>query len=472
MIAQFLYAIWPSVSGYYTLISLLFALLLTLICLELNRLTHWAGVLLFAIFSIRIWTTLASTQFMSEELGILLCATAILIALLGVNRRNSILLLASIHVLAIAELTRPGNIMFPMLAGILMVFVLIRMKNISRLQALIQIFLLFSTYFTLNLIGIITRLKNFMNSGNTWATLYGLTHGNTDWTRAYEVFKGQYSTETDLWRLAKDETIHQFISSPLQTMDAVLSNILRAVPLVLHRLLSVNLLTSQSLFFCFALSIVLFFRIRNMSEAFRRLYLTVALLLILTELLSYGIVLKSDPMRTMSSTLMLDVAIIILIAFRKRTHSTKAIKKDYNTSARTSTKLNTLICFPAFLIIIFVGTDFSPKSLVLSTSQNECVMKGHFQLLPKGQLVKQGRDIDTSNAQLWWSPLVAKYQQGYFLEGFAAKLGGGLTNVNLYIPNNEWIQLNHSKEFCYDLAKDPSPSLDGLGFQMVTTVNP
>ena len=460
-------------TGYFIAVNLFFSVLITLICIELRKIINFVGIILFCIFTARKWLIFGSTQFMSEQFGLLFQILAILAFLHGINRRKTVLKIFAVHLFIIGELIRPGDIFLPIVIGLVICLEIYFREKHSIYRLFFHVFAFFATYTTLNLIAAASHLKQFMNSGNTWATIYGLTHGNADWTLAQNHFAGQYSTEGQLWSLARKASISQFLADPMKTFQAIFSNFIKIFLSLFQSMLGLSFKPMVSALLCF--SFVLFFLKKLFETRKDSKYQILSLFggIWIFESISYGIVYKSDPFRTMSSSVLIDALFVLFVFFRKKEFH---FREKYFAGEHTGQLLEkrneaVVLVFPLFLAILFLITPFQSQPLVQIPSDLKCLSEGGNVLLNDGVLVKSGFEIQTEGLISWWPALVRSHKMGFFIEGFSKGLGGSLNSVNLYSSEDPRSSRGVVKFPCYQLKDRKDSELQALGFQEITFIN-
>ena len=457
LIASQIYKFVPNLNIYFLVFSLFFSVILFFTIKELRRLAGDFVAVIGLLCASILWFAYGATQTLSEQVGISLGTLGFCFFLRYISSSQAYALYLGSVFLLIAQLTRPGNV-FSYLIPFLLVVLFENRKFVSLLKLVVFCYLpLFSL---VALTRKIFDIPNFMHSGNGWATIYGLQFGNQSWSSIYSILPDDLTKETEIWNFIRAITIEDIKMHPFNIVDSIFRNILTIVNFGPLNLQSFFVLLS---IFAFSLYYSHKFGILPLQLVFLIVFVFV------TELLTYGISYNSDPIRTMSTTLILTCTLIALpISAILRFHwlgSRTIVNSPRVANVRLPRISILLIVLVSCTIGIFSSLS-TPKSsnVFYSTSgENSCPQKIILDNFPSKYVQHQNLvDIVGVRGEWWISP-VNKLNSGSFLLVTSVDENGSTHDTSIYLADVEVGELSNGDILC--IQESQKPSLTQLGFQ-------
>lgn len=457
LIASQIYKFMPNLNVYFIFCSLLFAIILLFTVGQVRKvcgdLAGWVTV----IGASALWLVYGATQTLSEQVGISLGTLALghFMRFVRDNRSTNLFLGSSFFL--VAQLTRPGNA-FYYLIPFLLVFLFghQKLKLLTRLLVFCFFPLVFIVVSVRNFLGI----SNFMHSGNTWATIYGLQFNNQSWSASYSILPSDVNGETEIWSYIKNRTIQDISEHPLNIPKSILSNMQNIVsfgPLNLPIFLVLFSFFAYSLFYVYKNSILQ----RNM--------LVLIGFVLCTELTTYGISYNSEPIRTMSSSLVFSAALITLPISASLRYAWLSSRTVFlTTKGQSSQGLDYRIYIVSILTLLaIVLSPFESRSLknLLTNPANNNQCKSLIKLndFPSRYVQQQNlKDIRGTHGE-WWIESIERLGGGSFLLATSVDQSGSSRDQSIYLRNSLIGDLRKGDRICIFTAEDQT--LADIGFQ-------
>jgi hypothetical protein len=379
--------------------------------------------LAFTFFLNTIWLDKAATQFMSEHLGVIASVAGSAILCRGLTDRKSKYCLVGVFLISLAQVARPGNPIIPVALAVL-VWSFFQFTKSSLLSVAASLTL---PYLLVIVFGIIKRYEGFGDFGNSWSPLYGISAGNRDWSVVYSDFAGRYQTEKQLWELAKNQSIENIISSPIEFISYIIQNFLSYFNSLITFSIRKELSTENStMILCTALLIFLF----NIRLILFRLPIFIFLnLILISEVFFIGVIYKSDPIRTLSSGFApLFVGTILLWSIRKARPTLK-LKMSANS-------IVPLILFSIVLLSIMSFATVPRKTFNSEKCDKEF---SFFSVLRQTTTSEIALNDDYS----WWQNAISALPKGTFIQGFS-QINGDIIYQQYYLPK----EITPADSFC------------------------
>ncbi len=457
LIASQIYKLVPNLNIYFLVFSFLFSIILFFTIKELRRFAGDFAALIGLLCATLLWLVYGATQTLSEQVGISLGTLSFCFFLRYVSSTQTHALYFGSVFLLIAQLTRPGNV-FSYVIPFLLVVLYENRKFISLLRLIVVCYL--PLVALVALIRKIFDIPNFMHSGNTWATIYGLQFGNQSWSASYSILPDGLTTEPEIWDYIREFTIEDIKSHPFNIIDSIFRNIFNIVnfgPL--------NLQIFVVLFSIFIFSLYHSYRLAILP--LRLIFLIV--FVSVTELLTYGLSYNSDPIRTMSTSLVLTCSLIAI--------PISAILRFYWLGSRTTVnssrvvdlkrfEISTLVMVSVFCTVgIFssLSTPKSPNTFSATRGENSCSQKIVLSDIPSKYVQHQNLTDIVGKHGEWWISSINDLKSGSLLLVTSIDEDGSTHDTSIYLADVEVGELSRGDILCIQESK--TLSVTQLGFQ-------
>jgi hypothetical protein len=225
----------------------------------------------------------------------------------------------SIALIGISQQIRPGNLFLP-LAPIILLFMACNRNKIASL--LIGFALFFSPYLFTWSIGAKLGISNYANSGNAWASLYGLANNNSTWQAAYSV-PGIPAGATDAQtsEVIQSATLDLIKTNPLAVPTSVLENMLEMITTYFPFISPMNVPYSFiAVILNVSLAIFTIFRVRNrlVLGSLSKEDFFLATYILISTFVSYAIAWKSEPSRALMPSITFTIFMLFFLLFGKQ----------------------------------------------------------------------------------------------------------------------------------------------------------
>ena len=395
--------IWRLVGSdqrFFFAMNFLFFIILCAILITLKRLcfNYFVKFLALATGSFVVWRLLGMTQFMSEQFGILLALSSVLFLLKYLVNHNFINLLLSSFFVVQAELARPGNIAIILLP--LVFYVLSEARKIQKAKLAMLAILPIATFTLLKVTGKLLNYKAFMTDDYNWYGLYGLVHGNYDWTFVLSKYSNQGLTDTQIGKIAREQTISKFIDDPLQVIGYMLTNIHQSIFVWAPGVLGV----SSSLWFVlllvmttFAIKRLIVFRSWSIEEK----SLMICAYLALFAFVGILGINRIDPFRTLSNSIVVLIPTLIYIVspLKQKISAENAVSKEFSGMLRS---VGTLIACCSLLPLVIALAHLGPNLVPSAGDKADCHGASEFRFLEKGLQVFSLINLPEESKLSWW----------------------------------------------------------------------
>ncbi len=447
--------------------SAIFCVLLYFLLREIKNTLGLIPASIVGILLGNLWLKYAATQVMSEQLGLTLGVfTAYLFLRYYVTKEfNSALLMVSVY--STSQVARPGNLV---LIFVLVVFSFLTSKvfNIARFLFLSLSALL--PFLIVKIFAQLHNLKNFMSSENSWATLYGLSKDNSSWNTAYTDFRMSSLNEEGFWRSVKDASVRNILADPIEFIFRIIQNSLQVVARVPSRIsstLSNNYLDAIfAVASSFALLFILLWVVRKRD--LRIMMTTFFLCLILVvELFTYGIVLKSDAYRTMSTSfplILVTILILLWLPFRYR----KVQQSNYESFSNLRS-ISIILIMPLTVAISFGLATSTIMTNEKPVGIKSCYKQGGEVLLSSKSNFVQTKDVPTSSKIYWWQTPISDLPIGILVEGIFLSSQNSIFHKNLYFQGLDE-SIFEQELLCIDFNLNFSKQLEVISFSAATVL--
>lgn len=458
LIASRVFKITPNLDLFFLSFSMIYSLILLFAVRQVVRmcgnLSAWVAVFVAA----SLWFVYGATQTLSEQVGLILGTLGMAFFfkyLLNFELRT---LYFGTFFFCTAQSVRPGNL-FSYLFPILMILLIEKRKYIGLAKLSLYCYLpLILSVFAIRRI---FNTPNFMHSGNSWATIYGLQFGNKPWTASYEALPKGITGEIQIWEYIKDLTLKDIQVNPLNIPISVLKNLANIVdfgPLDLASFSILLVVLIYSLFYAYKKGILPF-----------KLILLVIIVPI-TELLTYGISYFSEPIRTMSTTLIFSAVLMSLpisASLRYLWLGSRATVGNVTESPPESSR-NTkfpLIFFLAFILAIYpIGPHPSPNKYVIPKNSQRCLIEITLNDYPSKYIQQQDLNKIVGKFGEWWSPLIGQLSGGSFVLITSVDSLGRTHNTSIYLEHKSVGSLKRGDVICIANINGEDKILSSLGF--------
>jgi hypothetical protein len=464
LIAAQIFKVTPSLNYYFILCSMIFSVILFFTIIQIRRLfgdvAGWTGIL----GASGLWLVYGATHTLSEQVGISFGTLALGLFLHYLHGNGSSSLYIGSIFFLVAQLTRPGNVF-----SYLIPFLLVLLFENQKVRMLIH--LGFFVYLPLGVLILLVRklmgLPNFMHSGNSWATIYGLQFDNQFWSSAYSILPEGVTGEIEVWEFIRKAVVDDIKKHPFNIIESVSANVLNVVDI---GPLNLPIFTLLLVFFVYSVYCT------SKKSILPRRLLVLIIFVLSTELVTYGVSYNSEPIRTMSTTLIFASVIIvspisILLRFSwlaSRISFSESQKIVSESSKRGHWLVPTSMVFIVSLIVSLVNTS-SPRNLYLSSGpENECSYQISISDYPSKFIQQQNlRNILGKNGE-WWIDTIANLETGSFVLITSTDRMNNTRDSSVYLRNNLIGDLRRGDRLCVVTSKDQN--LSALGFQEGTII--
>ena len=457
LVASQIYKVVPSLDVYFIFCSTIFTLILLFAVTQIRKVCGDFAGWITILGSSALWFVYGATQTLSEQAGITLGTLGLGFFMRYIHaNQNSNLYLGSIFFL-IAQLTRPGNVfsyMVPFL--ILVLFGNQRMRVLVRLIAFSYLPLVILVVSVRKFMGI----PNFMHSGNTWATIYGLQFDNQSWAASYSILPKDISGEIAIWDFIKQRTLQDIAENPLNIPTSILNNAWN-----ITNFWPLNPPIFLVLFVLFTYCIIFVYK----NSILQAKFLVLVILALISELITYGISYNSDPIRTMSTTLIFSATIIALpisAFFRYKWLSSRKIFQETKTLTRSGSRA--LLWFvTVFALIAFSVSLFTPQGpqneYSVSNIDDGCKFRITLSDFPSSFVQQQDLQSIRGTHGEWWVGAIERLGTGSLLLVTSVDETGAARDSSIYLRNYYVGDLRKGAVICVKPSKDST--LSELGFQ-------
>jgi len=457
LIASQIYKFMPNLNVYFVACSLLFTLILLFTIGQVRKVCGDFAGWVTVIGASALWFVYGATQTLSEQVGISLGVLALGHFMCYIREsRNTNLYLGSSFFL-IAQLTRPGNV-FCYLIPFLLVFLFEHQK--LRVLTRLLVFCYFPLVFLVLFVRKILGISNFMHSGNTWATIYGLQFNNQSWSASYSILPSNITGETEIWSYIKDRTIQDISAHPLNIPKSILENI--------QNIANFGPLNLPIFLVLLAFYTYCFFYVYKNSILKTKMLILIGFVLC-AELITYGISYNSEPIRTMSSSLVFSAAIIVWPISALLRYAWLSSKSRFLTSKVESTRgVGYRISIVSILILFAMALSpfESQGSRNLFTdpgNDNRCESQIKLNDFPSRYVQQQDlKDIRGLHGE-WWIEAIERLGSGSFLLTTSVDQSGSSRDSSIYLRNSFLGDLRKGDRICVFNSKDQT--LATIGFQ-------
>lgn len=455
--ASQIYKFMPSLDAYFIICSTAFTLILMFTVTQVRKIGGDLAGWVVILGSSALWFVYGATQTLSEQAGITLGTLG-----LGyfmrylLTHQNINLYMGSIFFLT-AQMTRPGNVfcyMFPVFLVVL--FANQRMKVLAQLIAVSYMPLAILVVTVRNYMGI----PNFMHSGNTWATIYGLQFDNQSWAASYSILPKNVSGEIAIWSYIKDRTLQNIFEHPLNIPKSVLQNIWNIIdfgPLNLPIFLILVSVFSYSFIYIYRKSILP----GNL--------MVLVLFALISELLTFGVSYNSEPIRTMSTSLIFSTTLIVLplSAFIRYNWLSSKIKFQTVEPAQVQNFSFRTLFVPGLVILALSLQLFIPQGprnlYVASRDDDQCEFQITLRDFPSSFVQQQDLERIRGTHGEWWIESIQKLGTGSFLLTTSVDDFGATRDSSIYLRKYFVGDLRNGDTIC--VLKSQVGALSELGFQ-------
>ena len=458
LIASRVFKIIPNLDLYFLFFSLIYSLTLLFAVRHVLRLcgnlSAWVAVFGAAF----LWFVYGATQTLSEQVGLILGTLGMAYFfkyLLNFELRT---LYFGTYFFCIAQSARPGNA-FSYLFPVLFILLIEKRKylGLAKISLYCYLPLIISVFAIRRIFG----TPNFMHSGNSWATIYGLQFDNQPWTASYEALPKGISGEIQIWEYIKNLTLNDIRDNPFNIPISILKNLANIVDFG-----PLNLMSFSILVMVLIISIIYGYK-RNILPV--RLFLLVVIVPI-TELLTFGISYFSEPMRTMSTTLIFSAVLLSLpisAIFRYLWLGSRTTIRNVMElpPAASSNNKFPLILLVAFILAIYpIGKPSSPNSFLIPINNQRCSIEITINDYPSKYIQQQDLNRIEGKYGEWWSPLIRQLNKGSFVLITSVDSSGRTHDSSVYLENKPVGSLKRGDVICVTNFNDENQVLSSLGF--------
>ena len=458
LIASRVFKIIPNLDLYFLFFSLIYSRTLLFAVRHVLRLcgnlSAWVAVFGAAF----LWFVYGATQTLSEQVGLILGTLGMAYFfkyLLNFELRT---LYFGTYFFCIAQSARPGNA-FSYLFPVLFILLIEKRKYLGL--AKISLYCYLPLIISVFAIRRIFNTPDFMHSGNSWATIYGLQFDNQPWTASYEALPKGISGEIQIWEYIKNLTLNDIRDNPFNIPISILKNLANIVDFG-----PLNLMSFSILVMVLIISIIYGYK-RNILPV--RLILLVVIVPI-TELLTFGISYFSEPIRTMSTTLIFSAVLLSLpisAIFRYLWLGSRTTIRNVMELPPVASSNNKfpLILLVAFILAIYpIGKPSSPNSFLIPINNQRCSIEITINDYPSKYIQQQDLNRIEGKYGEWWSPLIRQLNKGSFVLITSVDSSGRTHDSSVYLENKPVGSLMRGDVICVTNFNDENQVLSSLGF--------
>jgi hypothetical protein len=457
LVASQIYKVVPSLDVYFIFCSTIFTLILLFAVTQVRKVCGDFAGWVTILGSSALWFVYGATQTLSEQAGITLGTLGLGFFMRYIYANQNLnLYLGSIFFLT-AQLTRPGNVfsyMVPLL--ILVLFGNQRLRVLVRLIAFSYLPLVMLVVTVRKFMGI----SNFMHSGNTWATIYGLQFDNQSWASSYSILPKDISGEIAIWDFIKQRTLQDIAENPLNIPTSILQNAWN-----ITNFWPLNPPIFLVLFALFTFCIFLVYK----NSILQAKFLVLVTFALISELITYGISYNSDPVRTMSTTLTFSATIIVLpisAYLRYVWLSSRATFHGVRTLSLSGSR-NLPWFVTVFALIVVSVALFTPQGKQNEYSMSDigdgCVFRITLSEFPSSFVQHQDLQSIRGTHGEWWVGAIERLGTGSLLLVTSVDETGAARDSSIYLRNYFVGDVRKGDVFCVKTSKDST--LAELGFQ-------
>lgn len=419
------------------------------------------------------WTIFAATQTMTESFGITLGILSLGFISIFLCDNQFRYLAYCTYALCLANMIRPGNLLAVFVPLIFLAAPVFSNRRIKLSLILIAIATL--PQFLITSFAKMIGLGNFLHGGNSWATFYGLANGNQDWTAAYKIPKvAQSQSEIQMWELVKTETFKILRENPFDIIKNTFANIAQLVfsniPFFSPRSLPVT--TPLKILNLIFVTSLVFFLIKFLLNRNLPLVNRLGIFAFLsTNVIFFGIIYKSDPFRTLSSTQSIFVFVWLYILGNRRGQNERPRTRTKK-SPRTNTKKKSeealirkvqlpspiLLVLPVCTLItlIFIGPHIAinPKLNVLE----KCRTVSDFRIALGTLDYRKVSSIHLPGLY-WWEDTIKAMPNGYLIQGLAVDENKNIQQINLFVKSESTISKEVLTGACFSFIENSDLTL-------------
>ena len=429
-----LYRVENSLTFVNIVLSILFGVVFCILFLETRKFLSLFWSLSLSFVTLCYWFVYCCNQILTESLAVTFC-TLSLVALLRARRLSELkYAYLSIALIGISQQIRPGNL-FLALAPIILVFMASNRNKIAHL--LIGFALFFSPYLLTLSIGAKLGISNYANSGNAWASLYGLANDNSTWQAAYSVAGiPAGATDAQTSEVIRSATLDLIKTNPLAVPTSILENMLEMITTYFPFISPMNVpYSSVAVILNASLLIFTIFQVRNrllLGSLSKGDFLLAAYILIST-FMSYAIAWKSEPSRALMPSITFTTFIFLLLLFGKQLNPVKFQPVPQQSELRPFTsQFRETIPALAVASSIFLTSYLShnPSTEMKALDAVECP-QGSFKFLENSVSKTSVNEIKPF-ALFSWSADLQKLDNGDLIQGLGVN-DEGVISINAFL---------------------------------------
>lgn len=429
-----LYRIENSLAFVNIVLSIFFGVALCILFLEIRNFLSVYWSLSLSFITLCYWFVYCCNQILTESLAVTFC-TLSLVALLRARRLSELkYAYLSIALIGISQQIRPGNL-FLALAPIILVFMASNRNKIANL--LIGFSLFFSPYMLTLSIGAKLGISNYANSGNAWASLYGLANDNSTWQAAYSV-PGipAGATDAQISEVIQSATLDLIKTNPIAVPTSILENALEMITTYFPFISPINVpYSSIAVILNASLLIFTILQVRNrlvLGSLSKGDFLLAAYILIST-FISYAIAWKSEPSRALMPSITFTVFMSLLLLFGKQLNPIKfqPVLQPSDLRPFTSQVRETIPAIVVAASLFFTSyLSHSPFTEMKELDAAKCP-QGSFKFL-ENSISKTTVDEIKPLALFSWSADLPKLDSGDLIQGLGVN-DEGVININAFL---------------------------------------
>ena len=406
------------------------------------------------------WAIFAATQTMTESFGITLGILSLGFISIFLRDIQFRYLAYCTYSLSLAIMIRPGNLLavfVPIVFVSAPEFSNHRVKFSSILFAIATL-----PQFLVESFAKMIGLSNFLHGGNSWATFYGLANGNQDWTAAYKIPKvAQAQSEIQMWEIVKTEAINVLRENPFDIIKNTFTNIAQLVfnhiPFFSPRSLPVTtpIKILNAILVTFLLVLLAKFLLNKSLPLVNRLGIFAFLI---TNVVFLGVIYKSDPFRTLSSTQSIFVFAWLYILSN---HRRRNVRQRINTRKKSDDALAQKMALPSavwmtipvctLMALIFTGPHIAINP-ELNVSE-KCRTVSEFKVELGTMDFRRVSNIELPG-MYWWEDTINAIPRGYLVQGLTIDKDRNIQQVNVFIKSQSVISKEILTHACFSFVEN------------------
>jgi hypothetical protein len=367
------------------------------------------------------WFIFCCNQILTESLGIIFGVTALALLLKARTTSNIKYVYLSIVLFGILQQIRPGNLFLPLAPIVLLIMGRFKDKIV---YVLIGFVFFFSPYLLTGVLRKLTALSNYANSGNAWASLYGLANNNSSWQEAYGV-PGipAGATDAQISEVVKGVTLDLIISSPFSIPRSILQNLTEMITTFFPFISPISVplaVLAVGLNIMTLIFLVIKIRFKSSNQHYGKSDIYLIGFILISTVFFYSITWKSEPARALMPSISVTIFVFFYLCFGSKVDpvefdSTTNKKFQNLTLSIPKNALSALSLLLSVLVLSFTSHSLQPSRDLLNS---EKCSEGSFSFINSSLSITNVEEIKSLKLYSWGAD-VPKLDKGFLIQGLA-----------------------------------------------------